>query len=776
MKDFQNTLMSNKTFTFFKFDDFYLDVDEQCLKFQDKQVSLTPKAFQTLVVLLRGHGKVVEKEYFLNEIWADTFVEESTLSQNIMTLRKALSRFQKDKEFIVTVPRRGYQFVGDIQEILSDEESDKEIIVVEKHTRTHFIAEQSEIHDSSDTNSDKITVAPHEEPLETVFSLRNAISVGLLVFLAFTVGYLASFGFNGRQSFAESQFRKFRVDAIVEDADIRNSAISPSGKYLALVQVKSGVQSLYLRQIENGNTIEIVPRINGKFIGAFFSPLDEQIYYSVNENLESNKPPTSTLYKVSVHGGASKQILHNIDSPAAISPDETRLAFVRRNPENKETALVITDIEGKNERSLAVRTAESGFTNSGVSFSPDGKLLSATIFQRESNRTTAHVAVFNAETGEQKIISHEDWISAGQTIWLKDGSGIAAVTYRAKSPSLNDELWIISYPSGKSRFVTDGINGNYGISLNAATNSIVAVESKKFACFLTAKVDNLKKNTHVLTTISDESALPFGADWTNDGKIIYSATEDGNADIFTISEDASERKQLTSDVSAEISPKLSADGRFLIFMSNRTGQMEVWRADANGTNTKQLTTNGNVKDAIISPDGEMVFYVIEDSENMVETLWRVSINGDNPTRLTDRMTRTPRISPDGKTIASYILNLETQTMMLALISAETGEVLKYPATPQHDDIPFLDWSKDGQNLYIVLHSGKPQSFWKLPLNGSKPEQIREWENDAVFRMAISRNGERVFYEVGNQLNSVVQFQSLYSDNKSGFGLLKNIDY
>ena len=75
--------MSNKTLTFFKFDDFYLDIDERCLTFQDKQVSLTPKAFQTLVVLLRNHGKVVEKEYFLNEVWADTFVEESTLTQNI---------------------------------------------------------------------------------------------------------------------------------------------------------------------------------------------------------------------------------------------------------------------------------------------------------------------------------------------------------------------------------------------------------------------------------------------------------------------------------------------------------------------------------------------------------------------------------------------------------------------------------------------------------------------------------------------------------------------
>ena len=742
--------------TFFKFDDFYLDIDERCLKFRDQPVSLTPKAFQTLVVLLRRHGKVVEKEYFLNEVWADTFVEESTLAQNILTLRKALSRFNKDKEFIVTVPRRGYQFVGDVHEIFSDEE----IIVVEKHTRTHPDAEQSEIHDYLDTSSEKFPVHSRSPLYKSFFSTRSVISVGLLTLLAFTIGYFTSFGFNGNQNFAESHFRKFQVDTIVEDADIRNSIISPNGKYLALMQVKNGVQSLYLRQIENGNTTEIVPRINGKFIGAVFSPHDEQIYYSVSENLEPDKPAISTLYKVSVPGGASQKILNRIDSPVAISPDESRLAFVRRNPNNKESALILTDIEGNNERSLAVRQSESGFTNGGVSWSPDGKLLSATIFEYVNNRPTFQVAVINAESGEQRIISRENWISAGQTIWLKDGSGILTVAYRAISPSLNDELWIVSYPDGKSRLITDGINGNYGISLNSATNSIVAVESKKFACFLTAKVDNLRKNTHVLTTISDKSPLPYGADWTNDGRIIYSATKDGNADIFTISEDTSERKQLTSDVSAEISPNLSVDGRFLIFISNRTGQMDVWRADANGTNTKQLTKNGNVTDSIISPDGERVFYLVQDSENMVETLWRVSINGENPIKLTDQMTRTPRISPDGKTIAGYILNPKTGTMMLALVSAETGEVLKYPATPQHDDIPYLDWAKDGENLFIVLRQGKPSSFWKLPLNGNTPEQIREWENDEVFRLAISRNGERVFYEVGNQLNSVMQFQNL----------------
>src|SRR5918998_155346 len=141
--------MSNKTLLFFKFDDFYLDVGERCLTFQDQPVSLTPKAFQTLVLLLRNHGKVVEKEYFLNEVWADTFVEETTLAQNIRTLRKTLSRFEQDKEFIVTVPRRGYQFVGEVQELSGGEE----VIAVQKQTQAPLATEQREIDDSTDKSS-----------------------------------------------------------------------------------------------------------------------------------------------------------------------------------------------------------------------------------------------------------------------------------------------------------------------------------------------------------------------------------------------------------------------------------------------------------------------------------------------------------------------------------------------------------------------------------------------------------------------------------------------
>jgi DNA-binding winged helix-turn-helix (wHTH) protein len=101
----------------FAFDDFVLDGDSQTLAFRDRRVPLTPKAFQTLHLLVASRGDVVEKEEFLSKVWPETFVEESTLTQNIRTLRKTLNTFSPQKEFIVTVPRLGYRFAETVVEV-----------------------------------------------------------------------------------------------------------------------------------------------------------------------------------------------------------------------------------------------------------------------------------------------------------------------------------------------------------------------------------------------------------------------------------------------------------------------------------------------------------------------------------------------------------------------------------------------------------------------------------------------------------------------------------
>ncbi len=99
-----------------EFDGFKVDLGSRVLLRGDHQVALTPKAFDTLAVLLERPGEVLPKEQLLERIWPDTFVEEGILTQNIYTLRKALQEAGGTRSFIETVPRRGYRFVGPVAE------------------------------------------------------------------------------------------------------------------------------------------------------------------------------------------------------------------------------------------------------------------------------------------------------------------------------------------------------------------------------------------------------------------------------------------------------------------------------------------------------------------------------------------------------------------------------------------------------------------------------------------------------------------------------------
>ncbi len=104
-----------KSSQFYEFGPFRVDPEKELLLREDQTVPIAPKAFQVLLVLIRHSKEVVTKDDLLKTIWPDTFVEEANLSRNIFLLRKALGESPQDRQYIVTVPGRGYRFVEDVQ-------------------------------------------------------------------------------------------------------------------------------------------------------------------------------------------------------------------------------------------------------------------------------------------------------------------------------------------------------------------------------------------------------------------------------------------------------------------------------------------------------------------------------------------------------------------------------------------------------------------------------------------------------------------------------------
>ena len=106
--------MSLEIKDFYDFDSFRVDTRERVLLRDGQMVQLTPKAFETLLVLIENNNHVIEKDELMKRIWPDTFVEEANLAVNISLLRKTLGERPGGGQYIETVPRRGYRFVGNV--------------------------------------------------------------------------------------------------------------------------------------------------------------------------------------------------------------------------------------------------------------------------------------------------------------------------------------------------------------------------------------------------------------------------------------------------------------------------------------------------------------------------------------------------------------------------------------------------------------------------------------------------------------------------------------
>ena len=97
----------------YTFGDFRLDRGSGLLFHNNQPIPLTPKVFDTLLILVENSGRLVEKDEFMKRLWPGTFVGEDALAQNISLLRKALAE-SGSSTYIVTVPKRGYRFEAEV--------------------------------------------------------------------------------------------------------------------------------------------------------------------------------------------------------------------------------------------------------------------------------------------------------------------------------------------------------------------------------------------------------------------------------------------------------------------------------------------------------------------------------------------------------------------------------------------------------------------------------------------------------------------------------------
>ena len=187
--------MSKPAKHLYQFGPFSVDVAERLIWREGRPVTLPPKAFELLLVLVENRGHLLEKEELMRRLWPDTFVEEANLSNNISLLRKALTE-DDGHRYIETVPRRGYRFVAAVEELAG---GPVELIVEERARATLTLAEES-------TDS-----AQPASPWLTGSRAKRLTGWGMAALALLAGGIAAAYYYRGRPAPAPAPIRSIAV-------------------------------------------------------------------------------------------------------------------------------------------------------------------------------------------------------------------------------------------------------------------------------------------------------------------------------------------------------------------------------------------------------------------------------------------------------------------------------------------------------------------------------------------------------------------------------------
>lgn len=717
-----------------------------------------------------------------------------------------------EHRYIETIPRRGYRFLADVSELEAEapdplnETGEEEESSVEAQAARASVAARKSVRDRSKidelTNSPEYSPTPQDAPhvgngenvhangngqtldgangqaLTTTQDARlaagyapagdaslsggershpklGAFLIALVVVVAAVGVTFALYKFTVRRQSdgarpAPSPFDSMKVMRLAINGKAEEAAISPDGKYVAYLTNDAGRRSIWLRQAAttNSNAQQIVPAAeSGGYGGIVFSLDSEHIYFVAWQN--TNVP--SVLYQVPVFGGPPKKILSHINSYVSLSPDGRQLAFLRVDyaGSNPVTNLMLASADGSGERVLTTRVAPEHL---GVpAWSPDGTTLVYPLKNLEPTPGSATLVEMRLGDGTERQITAQRWHDIWQLMWLRDGGGL--VMNAAEQELSPVQLWLLAYPSGEVRRVTNDLNSYAGASLTADGTTLVTLQTDLISNVWVAPDGDANRATQI-TQGTGKYDGHYGLSWTPDGRIVYASIASGAWDIWVMSADGSNQKQLTVDARSNYGPSVSADGRHIVFVSNRTGgAFNVWRMEIDGANPKQLTNGKGENFAHISPDGRWVIYATVGFGHP-NHVWKVPFDGGEPVRLTDRNASWPFISPDGKQFVCTYQAEPSKPYKLAIISIDGGPPVKLFDLSQTAMMNIV-WLPDGRGITYLDNRGGVNNIWLQPTEGGTPKPLTDFKSEGVGAYDWSPDGKQLACSRGIENSGVV---------------------
>ena len=567
----------------YEFEGFRLDAQRRVLFGVDGQpISLTPRLFDTLLYLVERAGQLLPKEQLLEALWPNVVVEEHNLNKTVSELRRVLGEKPGEHRFIVTKPGRGYRFVADVS-----------------------IASPRETEPSGGS-----ALETPSEPIARATAsgwwsrhLRLAGLIGAVALLAIAVG-LGLFGASAPRS-----NQSLRVTPLLFEKDggeilhvIGSTVWKPDSKAIAFATSPTrdvpGPPRPYVLYLDGSSPQPLTQRFGG---------LPKQWTPAGHVLLNTSRGPTATsesagLWTVPAVGGEPEPLF---TAPAgttnilSITADGQTLAALRR--ENGVWGIWAGSMEsGVLERYEPAPFAPTGLVNvPALSFSPDGRQL-LLMWNPSAEGEQAWLLPYppNPDDPPRRILpTLPTYRGTPQFSWLPDNRHIVVAAAERGEPW---RLYLADTESGRFRPLSDG----------------------------------------------PSTALQVGPVVSPDGARLVFSEVAPNLDIVTMNVRTAAVSPLIATNRAEEMPAWAADGKALVYVTDRNGEREIWLHEP-GKGDRPLVTPRDFPPETtyvlmapeLSPDGTRVMYVRVESDARGATgarVWMSSLAGGAPMRLRDR--------------------------------------------------------------------------------------------------------------------------------------------
>jgi DNA-binding winged helix-turn-helix (wHTH) protein/Tol biopolymer transport system component len=683
----------------YEFGPFRLDPQRRLLLCANEPVALTPKAIETLIVLVQNRQRVVSKDELMKLLWPNSFVEESNLSQNIFVLRKALGDSTQERRYILTVPGRGYQFTETVREIGREEESlEEDSLVVATHTRSQLTVER---------------VVP---------AVGHRVWVIGTILLALAVLGGAWWGYHRPQT--SYTFKQVRLTANTPDEPIDSTAISPDGKYLGY----SDQQGIHLRHIGTGEE-QVMPWPRdvkrGEALWSFGSWYPDSTRFLA---LLAIPGTPASLWTVPILGGEPQKLIEDVDQGTSISPDGASIAFFRVPSFLGSREIWIMGPYGESPHKILSADNQSSFF--GLAWSPTAKRVAFSSRRRDGSSSIESCDRDGQNTA--KILPKEpDYV--GSFAWVSTGRFIFTRYIPGAGDYYSDDLWELPVdgnsgtPKGEPHRLT-GWSGFWVKSLSATADGR-HLEFLRGTSHESVFVGDVRNGTDRLNdvhrlTMDDYSDIPLA--WTADSQqVIFSSMRTGHREIYRQAVDGNTSGQaVTSDPSFTFFlARATPDGGALIVEGGRrgSGELGLYKVEMDGgTPQLLLKTDGNlgfwcanqhanfcVYGLLIPDQKELAVKRLDKSADAGRELLRIPVNvlGDYHWAL----------SPDGSQVAILETRWDGGQVRLFPLDGTKSRTITIKG---YVNLLSLDWTPDSKKMLIATSGPGGVTLLRVSLDGN----------------------------------------------------------